>query len=110
MSPRIYDETGKLVYGLVPTSRLNEAMKSGVVGYANTFQEAVENPRVGAHPLIVRIINVHAGSEDAFPREVTISQQDAYRILKADDAVHFLHDFKVVFVVDKSDLGYDGGD
>lgn len=96
MSPRIYDPAGKEIYGTVGVDA-SFAEDVGVAGYMGTVRAAMALPRVGNRPLVIRA----AGTPDTFHRYLTISGEDAQRLLAADAKSHFLQKCAVTIVVDE---------
>lgn len=103
MSPKIYDEDGRIVYaGLGATTDL--LIGSGIVAYATELQDAIRHPRLSVdpnyplrHPLVIDAID---GADN--PRTgVVISRYDAQVLFAALNEYDFLGRFAVVFVVDK---------
>lgn len=95
MSPRIYDEAGRVVYG---NSYLDPdiVVRKGMVDYAATPEQVEDattgHSRTGAYPLIIKAI----GLKD-FNSNVVISQHDADMLLAANAASGFLLKTAVVF-------------
>ena len=95
MSPKLYDTTGREVYGTVRVTP-EYAIETGIVGYPRSMAEAVRSARAGAHPLIVKAVRV----ADKHRFHPVISVEDADRILAANNRDRFLERTAVVFVVD----------
>lgn len=96
MSPRIYDPTGREIYGTVNVDP-SFAEEVGVAGYMGTIRAAMALPRVGNHPLVIRAM----GTPDRFHRYLTLSAEDAQRLLAADARSRFLEKCAVAIVVDE---------
>lgn len=96
MSPRLYDPSGKEVYGTVQIGA-DFAEDIGIAGYMGTIRTALDVARVGKNPLVIRAV----GSPDEFHRYVTISAADALRVLAENDKSQFLQKCAVIFVVDE---------
>ena len=95
MSPKLFDTTGREVYGTVRVSP-EYAIETGIASYPRSMAEALASSRAGSHPLIVRAIR--AGDRNRF--NPVISMEDADRILAANNRDHFLERTAVVFLVD----------
>ncbi len=95
MSPKLYDTTGREVYGTVHVSP-DYAIETGIVGYPRTMRQALHGSRAGSHPLIVRAVRV----ADKFRFNPVISLEDADRILAANNRDGFLPRTAVIFLVD----------
>jgi hypothetical protein len=95
MSPKLYDTTGREVYGTVRV-RPDYAIETGIVGYPRSMRQALQGSRAGSHPLIVRAVRV----ADKFRFNPVISLEDADRILAANNRDGFLQRTAVIFLVD----------
>lgn len=94
MSPRIYDETGRIVYGNMYIDS-DIVVHRGMVDYLSAddmTSVGQANSRAGTNPLVVKAI----GLRD-FNANVVISQADADRILAANAATGFFARTAVVF-------------
>ena len=96
MSPRIYDPAGQEIYGTVNVDA-SFAEEVGVAGYMGTIRAAMALPRVGNHPLVIRAV----GTPDRFHRYLTLSAEDAQRLLAAHARSRFLEKCAVAIVVDE---------
>ncbi|MDX1933722.1 MAG: hypothetical protein SFU56_14080 [Capsulimonadales bacterium] len=95
MSPKIYDTTGREVYGTVRVTP-EYAIDTGIVSYPRSMGEAIRSARAGAHPLIVRGIR----TADRHRFNPVISMEDADRILAANNRDRFLEQTRVILLVD----------
>lgn len=95
MSPRIYDERGRSIYGpqMVPA---NFAIEKGVVRYHTTFESALKDPRAGPNPLIVKATGVRGAAR----QDVIVSTADGEKILRENEVGHFLQRCNVIFVIE----------
>jgi len=95
-SPVIYDETGKLVYGIKEIDA-GLAMTQGMVDYAPTpdlAQEALNGKsRAGTQPIIIKAIGLKDNNHN-----IIISTTDADKILTANQSINFLNKCAVVFL------------
>lgn len=96
MSPRIYDASGREVYGTMNVDP-GYAEETGIMGYMGTIRAALTTPRVGRRPLVIRAI----GTPDAFRRYITISDADAERVRAENRESRFLKNCAVTVVVDE---------
>lgn len=95
MSPKLYDATGREVYGTVHVDT-DFAIETGIVGYPRSMYEALRSKRAGSHPLIVRAIR----ARDRFRTDPVVSPEDADRILAANSRDSFLEKTRVIFLCD----------
>ncbi|MDR3590345.1 MAG: hypothetical protein P4N41_11900 [Negativicutes bacterium] len=95
MSPRIYDESGRIVYGNMYINADN-VVRYGMVDYAGSPElvtaATAGNSRAGNNPIIVKAV----GLKD-FNANVVISQADADMILAANVQAGFFAKTAVVF-------------
>lgn len=102
MSPRIYSESGQLIYA-GDTASMDFIQRRGIVSYgseldANLYTRIQADPSYPyALPLTVHIVDV---AEGPLRTSVIISDQDAEAILDAIEAYDFLARFAVVFLID----------
>lgn len=96
-SPIIYDTNGRAVYG-IDNIESSVAINSGMVGYANTLENATSGSRAGANPLVVSAVEVRGGKNSSNPVNVVVSVEDADRILSANASSGFLANGAVMFV------------
>ncbi|MFA5285330.1 MAG: hypothetical protein WC347_07025 [Smithellaceae bacterium] len=95
MSPRIYDEDGKEVYGSANVDR-EYAVQQGMSGYARDLTAAQSNQRVTANPITVKgLRNGGAGRSD-----VVISNADAQQIRASAENASFMKKCRVMIVLD----------
>jgi len=95
MSPRIYDEDGKEVYGSANVER-EYAVQQGMSGYARDLTAAQSNQRVTANPITVKgLRNAGAGRSD-----VIISNADAQQIRASAENASFMKKCRVMIVLD----------
>jgi hypothetical protein len=95
ISPKIYSETGKEVYGTLQLSS-DLVVEKGIVSYANSVEEAKNMERAGNNPLIIKALKKGEGE---IGTDVVISEEDALKILKANEVSRFLEELKVVIVI-----------
>jgi hypothetical protein len=94
MSPRIYDETGRIIYGNMYIDP-DKIINSGMVDYlTDDYTVAVKagTSRAGASPIVIKAI----GLRD-FNSNVIISQADADFLLAANARDGFFAKTAVVF-------------
>jgi hypothetical protein len=95
MVPLIVDEEGEVVYGPAFASR-DYAAEKGMVSYTRNFASAKNHPRVAPRPLGVKGIHTPKGR----PCDIMISQADAAKIRRLASNLGFLHQCRVLVVVD----------
>ena len=95
MSPRIYDERGRAIYGpqFVPA---NFAIEKGVVYYHTTLEGALKDKRAGPQPLIIKAIGVRGTAR----QDVIVTYSDGEVILRENAVGHFLERCNVIFIID----------
>lgn len=95
MSPRIYDEDGKEVYGSANVDR-EYAVQQGMSGYARDLTAAQSNQRVTANPVTVKALKTGGpGKTDLF-----ISNADAGQIRASAENASFMKKCRVMIVLD----------
>jgi hypothetical protein len=90
MSPAVYGSGQQVYIGNFPIDP-DQVVNEGVLQYYGDFDQAVEAPRVGAHPLIVEATGTNPRQTD-----ILVSEADAERIRQADQSGQFLKKLKVV--------------
>ena len=95
MSPRIFDENGKEVYGSANVDR-EYAVQQGMSGYARDLTAAQSNQRVTNSPVTVKALNTSgAGKAD-----LIISNADAQQIRASAENASFMKKCRVMIVLD----------
>jgi len=94
MAPRVVTPAGETVYALTGVSR-QYAISQGLMGYSRSLDEAAKMARVGARPLVVKAI----GTSGPYRADLVVKPEDAARIIRADQAGHFLAQCRVVVVI-----------
>jgi len=95
MSPRIYDEDGKEVYGSANVDR-EYAVQQGMSGYARDLTAAQSNQRVTANPVTVKALKTGAPGRS----DLIISNADAKVIRDSADNASFMKKCRVMIVLD----------
>ena len=100
MSPRIYSESGQLLYGGVLASQ-NVVQEQGIVGYGSELtSELLERIAVDAdYPYVAPLVVEAVGTADAAKTGVYISEEDTRRVLEAMAQYDFFARFAVIFLV-----------
>lgn len=95
MSPRVYDERGRSIYGpqMVPA---RFAIEKGVVYYYTTLEGAIKDPRAGPKPLIIKAVGVRGSAN----QDVIVTAADGETILRENEVGRFLQRCNVIFVID----------
>ena len=97
LSPRIIDETGRVIYSATHVDR-QYALSTGVVGYERDLPAAVINTRIGgenSHPKVVTAIR----ADGLYNSDVVVSRDAGTRIKMSDSEGDFLTECRVIFVV-----------
>lgn len=104
MSPRIYDEDGRIVYAGEGASG-SLIIGSGIVAYSRELSDAISHGRLDVdpqyplrHPLVIDAID----GADSPRTSVVISNYDADVLYQALNEYDFLGRFAVVFVVERT--------
>jgi len=95
MSPKIFDELGREVYGSLVVSK-EYAVQQGICGYARDLSSAQSNPRVTNNPLTVKAIS----AEGTGKSDIKISNEDANKIRAAKENLTFMQKCRVMIVLD----------
>lgn len=100
MSPRIYSESGQLIYAGV-TVTYDYLQTAGIASYGKELSPELlkriqPNGTVKVSPLIVQGLEITGSTETS----VIISTEDAQAILDALDIYDFLAQYSVVFLID----------
>ena len=95
MSPRIYDENGKEVYGSANVER-EYAVQQGMSGYARDLTAAQSNQRVTANPVTVKALNTGGPGKS----DLVISNADAQQIRASAENASFMKKCRVMIVLD----------
>jgi hypothetical protein len=95
MSPGIFDEDGREIYGL-PSVDLEYAVKQGMSGYARDLTAAQSNQRVGANPITVKALR----SSGPGKSDIIISNAAARQVRSSAEKASFLKKCKVMIVLD----------
>ena len=96
-SPVIYDTEGREIYG-VENLDYDKVISEGMVDYSETLEEAEEDGRAGANPLVIEAVEVTGGNNSTNKVNAVISVKDADKILLANEENGMLDDTSVVFV------------
>ena len=95
MSPRIFDEDGKEVYGSANVDR-EYAVSQGMSGYARDLTAAQSNERVTNSPITVKGLRT-GGTGNA---DIVISNTDARQIRASAENASFMKKCRVMIVLD----------
>jgi len=97
MSPQIVDSNGKEIYiGNRPIDP-DLVVNIGIVGYADSLDQAKANARVGKNPLVIKAVK--AGGRHK--TDAVVAADKGQQIMQADGSSNFLSQSKVMFIVDK---------
>ena len=95
MSPRIFDEDGKEVYGSANVER-EYAVSQGMSGYARDLTAAQSNQRVTANPVTVKALKTGGPGK----ADLVISNADAQMIVATAQNASFMKQCRVMIVLD----------
>jgi hypothetical protein len=95
MSPRVYDEDGKEVYGSANVDR-EYAVQQGMSGYARDLTAAQSNQRVTANPVTVKGLKTSGPGRS----DVIISNADAQQIRASAENASYMKKCRVMIVLD----------
>lgn len=97
-APVIYDENGRVVYGLQNLD-YDFAINHGMVAYATSLEDAKRpGNRGGSNPLVVKATAVRGGKNSVNKVNVVVSTEDGDRILLACQNGAILQKASVVFI------------
>jgi len=95
MSPRVFDEDGKEVYGSSNVDR-EYAVQQGMSGYARDLTAAQSNQRVTANPVTVKALKTSGPGKS----DLIISNADAQQIRASAENMTFMKKCRVMVVLD----------
>ena len=95
MSPKVFDENGREVYGSLVVSK-EYAVQQGISGYARDLTAAQGNPRVTANPITVKALSAEGPGKSDFK----ISNDDANKIRMYKENLTFMQQCRVMIVLD----------
>ena len=95
MSPKIIDDNGNVVYGVVYADSETIATK-GIIKYADNLEEAKDDGTVGSNPLIIK---ARTRGANPLKTDVIVSLRNAQQIVRANAESDFLADFRVIIVL-----------
>ncbi len=95
MSPRIFDEDGKEIYGSANVDR-EFAVQQGMSGYARDLTAAQSNQRVTANPVTVKALKTTGPGKS----DVVISNADAQQVRASAENAAFMKQCRVMIVLD----------
>ncbi|MBU2644202.1 hypothetical protein KKI24_05795 [bacterium] len=92
MSPKVYNQEGKEIYGSAAVER-DFVLQHGIVGYMKDLDKAMQNQRVQGNPLIIKATS----SEKA--TDLTITNEDAALLEALDATQSFLREARVLIII-----------
>ncbi len=95
MSPRVFDEDGKEVYGSANVDR-EYAVQQGMSGYARDLTAAQSNQRVTANPVTIKALKTSGPGKS----DLIISNADAQQVRASAENASFMKQCKVIIVLD----------
>ncbi|PRX35657.1 hypothetical protein BX659_101151 [Orenia metallireducens] len=94
LAPKVYDESGSLVYG-ISKIQSDGVITQGIVGYNRSLADAKANPRVGKNPLIINAIE----AKGRYGTDLVLSQKDARTLDQVGRSNGVFNNCKVVIVL-----------
>lgn len=95
MSPKIYDQNGKEVYGSSAVDR-EFAIKFGIAGYLKDLEKAKSNDRIKGNQLVLKAIK-SLGKKSS---DLEISNADGTLLNQLDAAQSFMREGRVIILID----------
>ncbi|MDD5169314.1 MAG: hypothetical protein PHN75_10895 [Syntrophales bacterium] len=95
MSPKVFDQNGKEVYGSLVVSK-EYAVQQGISGYARDLTAAQSNQRVTASPITVKGLSAEGPGKS----DIKISNADANKLRAAKENLTFMQQCRVMIVLD----------
>lgn len=95
LAPKIYDESGREVYGSAAVDR-DFALKFGIVGYAKEAEKAKSNERVRGSVLFLKAKGLFGGRRS----DLQLTEEDANLLTQLDKSQSFLREARVMIVID----------
>ena len=93
-SPLIYDESGRIIYGMRNIDK-EYAISHGMVEYSNDTKNQI---RAGSNPFMIKAVSVKGGVNSVNRVNVVVSMEDAEKILQLNSRYAVLDNKAVVFV------------
>jgi len=98
ISPKLLTPDGKEVWGTLLVTP-EYAIEFGIAGWAHNMEKAVESPRVGLEPLVIRAVAARGYTdEDPIKTYFVISEDDAAFVKAMNERTHFLEKGGVVII------------
>lgn len=95
ITPRVFDETGREIYGSRYVSR-DWAIQYGMAGYAKTIDQAKSNDRVGDRPMVIEAVKATGANRT----DLVIRDVDAHMLHAVSANFSFLQQCRVIILVD----------
>ncbi len=95
MSPKIFDQQGREIYGSAFVSR-EFAVSQGMVGYVKSIEAARKTDRVQGNPAVVKALEAKGANQ----ADLVVSQADADALRKITQGQNFLREARVMIVLD----------
>jgi hypothetical protein len=95
MSPRIFDEDGKEIYGSANVDR-EFAVQQGMSGYARDLTAAQSNQRVTANPVTIKALKTTGPGKS----DLVISNANAQQVRASAENAAFMKQCRVMIVLD----------
>ena len=95
MSPKVFDQQGREVYGSAFVSR-EFAISQGMVGYVKSVDAAVKTDRVAGNPAVIKALEAKGANKS----DLVISKNDAEALRAIAQTQKFLQESRVMVVLD----------
>lgn len=95
MSPKVFDEQGREVYGSAYVSR-EFVLSQGMVGYVKSVGAASQTDRVKGNPAIIKALEAKGANQ----ADLVISQADADALRQLSQQQTFMRESRVMIVLD----------
>lgn len=95
MSPKVYDENEKEVYGSAYVDR-EFVLRYGMAGYVKDLDQAKQNDRIKESPLVLKAVS----SSGANHTDLVIANSDADALRQVAKNLNFLKEARVLIVLD----------
>jgi hypothetical protein len=95
LSPKVYSESGKEVYGSINVGR-DFSLKYGISGYAKELEKAKSNNRIKGNVLLLKAKGLYNGNDS----DLAISNDDANLLSQLDKSQAFLREARVMILLD----------
>lgn len=95
MSPKVFDEEGREIYGSAFVSR-EFAVSQGMAGYVKSIEAARKTDRVKGNPAVVKALEAKGANQ----ADLVLSRADADALRRITQGQNFLREARVMIVLD----------